>query len=155
MEETMNRFAFAAFAAVLVGCPTDDKTDSGGTDTDSTDACPTTFPGPTTVQSASVTCNGEVVTIDVETAGWTGDGYVYMLETANNMPWAEEHDLTSYDFDPCGAWDKLDVELTGGADPWERNVGSLFTCAAHFEGPVMTYAAAVLDVSGAFADCMA
>jgi len=164
MEETMNRFAFAALAAMLVGCPTDDKTDSGTTLTDTddtdetTDACETTFSGPVTVQTANVTCDASgVVTIDVETQGWTSGGYIYAVDTRNASPWADEHDLDSYEYDPCGTYDKLKVELQTGAAlaDWERNVSSVFTCDGHYEDGALSYAAAVLDLYGDVADCMA
>lgn len=157
----MNRIAFAAFAAaMLMGCPEDDKTDSG-TETDLTDTetgdCTTEYSGPVTVQEANVTCAADVATIDVMTEGWTGGGYVYTIETANAQPWADEHDLTSYEFDPCGAYDKLKVELTAGEElaNLARNESTLFTCDNHYNAGVLTYAAAVLDLQGAVADCMA
>jgi len=153
----MNRIAFAALAAtLLVGCPEDGKTDSGDTDTDTTDTtgCPTTFSGPVTVQEASASCTGDVVTIDVLTEGWTSGGTVYQIQSTVDA-WADEHDLESYEYDPCGEYDRLARELaTTTTLPTVRNESTLFACASYSDG-TMTWAVAVTDLNGDMADCLA
>ena len=158
----MNRFTFAAFAALMVGCAGDTKSDSGGTYTDGggdTGACDTTYSGPVTITTASASCASNTATIEVETEGWTADGRIYQTDNADNPPYHDEHDLTSYEFDQCGAWDHLRTTLatdTAYAD-LEENVNTLFSCANHYNSPgaVMSYAAMVYDLSGNEADCLA
>ena len=155
----MNRFTFAAFAAaMLVGCPDTGKTDSGTTDNTDTDGgCDTTYSGPVTITSGSASCTAGTATIEVETTGWTGDGRIYQTDNADNPPWEDEHDLTSYEFDACGAWDHLKTTLTTDAGlDWEENVSTLFSCDGHYNGgDVMSYAAMVNDLTGTPADCLA
>lgn len=160
----MNRFVFAAFAATLVACSGDtDKSGTSGTPptdttTHSATECPTFYDGPVLVQTASVQCDAsDNVTIDIMTDGWTSDGWVYQADNANTPYWSDNHQLASYEFDACGAYDKLDVTLTTGAAvaDWTPNVSTVFTCASHYESPVMSFAAGVWDFDGAFADCLA
>lgn len=156
------RIAFGALATLMVACSgdTDSKpTDSGittPTDTE-TGSCSTTYSGPVTVEAASVACAGTDVTIDIETAGWTSAGRVHQRDNRNNNYWSDNHDLASYAFDPCGAYDMLDVTLATGAAvaDWADGVSTVFTCAGHYEVDVMSYAAGVWDFDGAFADCLA
>lgn len=156
----MNRFAFAAFAAMMVGCSGDTDSDSGTTDTDTDPptGCASTYTGPTTVTVASASCTAGTATIEVETEGWTADGRLYQIDNADVNPWEDEHDLTSYEFDECGFYDHLRTSLTTDAGlGWEENVSTLFSCDNHYNSPgaVMSYAAMVNDITGAPADCLA
>jgi hypothetical protein len=159
----MNRSAFAALAALMVACAADTgKTDSGTTDvsdttTDTTGGtCPGGFyTGPVVVEMGSATCAADTVTFDVQTAGWTSGGMVYSIQTSAQA-WADEHDVESYEFEECGAWDHLGATVPTVLDAADavRNEGTLFACAIWGDG-TMTHAAAVNDFDGNFADCLA
>lgn len=152
------------FGMLAIGCAGESGKDSGTTTTEDC-AAEDFYTGPVTIEQASVECNGNnTVRFAAETKGWTDGGYVFSQETGNPEPqWSDQHDLASVDFDPCGAFDKLEREIQDGdtlADPtndWQENVSSVFQCDDHYESPgiVMSYAFAVVDIDGAFADCVA
>lgn len=120
------------------------------------------YSGPVTVQEASVSCGvfpgaaGERVRFYARTEGWTANGWVFSQDTANPVPnWSDTHDLESYQWDACGYQDELEQVLDQGAlvGTWATNESTVFTCAAHFEGGVMSYAVGVKDLDGNLADC--
>lgn len=114
--------------------------------------------GAITIVSTSVDCVGDTVQFGMHVEGITGDGLVFMQETANAGPHlAEEHDLVSVDSDPAVPFDDLAQSLLEDAsyDDQMRNEASLFRCRHHFEADdVMTYAFVALDVTGNVADCV-
>lgn len=132
--------------------------DSGSPDT----TCPSTFTGPVLLADLAVTCDADgAIDFYAETAGWAGGGKVFAIDSASAVPWTEEHDLESAERDPCGAWDHLHRVVPARASTastttalYERNVSSFFTCDAHIDAGVMTYAFAVLDDAGAVIDCV-
>ncbi len=162
----MKRFILLG-AVLTFGACAGDETDKGSedtatgdTETDLTTGCPTVYSGPVLIQSATVTCDAsDVVTYDVVTDGWTLEGIINAMETANATPWNDEHDLSSYEYDDCGFEDNLNSVLgTGAATATnESNANTVFTCDNHFADAngVMTYSARVYDLDGAFADCLA
>lgn len=116
------------------------------------------FTGPVLVTSASVACVADVAEVRVETQAWSGGGFFYQIESGVQPPWAEEHDLVSFEFDPRGAWDHLKVDLQTGVSlgAVERSVSTLFTCADHYDrAGIMTFAVAATDLYGEVADCLA
>ncbi len=150
----------------------DDDDDTALTDSPETDTLPVehsgpshsadsgggTFTGPVLVMSASVTCASGVAEVSAETQGWTSGGLFYQIETGNQAPWAEEHDLESVAYGPKGSWDLLGVELLAGVGlgDLERNASTLFRCDTHYnQRDIMTYAVAVFDVNETLADCLA
>ncbi|MEQ1567304.1 MAG: hypothetical protein ABMA64_16805 [Myxococcota bacterium] len=155
-----NVTALFALAAIACNGDTGDKT-SGETGTTGS-TCDTVYSGPISISTVNVTCDAaDNVTFYAETVGWTGDGQVYAMDTANVSPWSEEHDIKTYEFDACGAWDKLDLTITSGPYPgtdldlYQRNTSSFFSCSEHYGQPVMTYAFMVYDDQGVQADCVA
>lgn len=163
----MNRIATLGVIALIGGCAGDEgvKTGETGTTTDSPVDCPDGFyNGPVVVTRASATClNANTVRFEVETDGWTTDGTFFAQETGNTdspyAQWSDEHDIESYLFDECGAWDTLERELATGAGlQWVVNESTLFQCTpdVHYDGSgVMTYAARVYDLDSNFASCLA
>lgn len=161
------RYVFALAALAACSGPDDkgDSADTGALDTDGADTdtdteatCPDgVYEGPVSIVSWDVSCVNDQVTYSIETEGWTNDGVVYSQETENTPPWSDEHDLVSYEFDECQSWDKLQTVLTTGAatTDWVPNESTVFSCADHFNSPVMSYAAQVLDINGDVADCVA
>ena len=158
------RFLFRALALsiALTGASCDSKCgkcDSGG-DSGPDHCADGTYDGPTTIQEATVQCVGDDSRFYARTEGWTADGLVFSQETANPEPqWADEHELRSFEFEPCGFGDELEEILSGGAGTgdWIPGVSSVFTCADHHDSPeaVMTYAFFVWDPEGNPADCLA
>jgi hypothetical protein len=151
------------FAMLAIGCTGDSGKDSGATDSGGECAAEDFYTGPVTIETASVDCNGNTVRFSAETNGWTDGGWVFSQETGNTeAQWSDQHDLVSDEYDACGAWDRLEREIQDGStlndplDDWQENVSSVFTCDAHYnDSNVMSYAFAVVDIDGAFADCVA
>ncbi|MCB9684619.1 MAG: hypothetical protein H6738_04525 [Alphaproteobacteria bacterium] len=142
-----------------VGDDDDDhvRRDSGRTwGRDSGDPCTTTDPGPTLVEAASVVCTGTQLTVDAESQAWISLAVVHLRDNANSPYWSENHELTSYAFDPCGRWDRFDVDLDTGASvaTWQPDVSTVFTCS-HVDDDQMSYAIGIWDFDGNFADCIA
>ncbi len=111
--------------------------------------------GPPLIEAIDVSC-GERLEVDASLGGWSGGGVVYLVETADPEPWAEEHDLASYRYDLFGAWDLVRVELATGVDraAQERDVSTAFTCAGELERTDrLTWALATFDLWGGLADC--
>jgi hypothetical protein len=155
----MSRYVIFALAALAACSGPDDKDGSGDTATPGTEECPGgVYTGPVLIVDYSVTCDAnDVVTYFVETDGWTANGRVFSQETSNTPAYSDEHDLMSYEYDECQAWDRLDTVLTTGASaPATENVSTVFSCANHFNDPaVMSYAAQVYDLDGNPAHCVA
>ena len=107
----------------------------------------------TSIDSATVTCDGNTAVFTLETSG---DGpsaaSVFSQETGNPTPnFADEHDFLEAD----GVRGTLTLELaTGGSRGVEGE--TLFTCAAHHGDPqgIMTYAYRVYDEFGDLSDCI-
>jgi len=142
----------ALAAAACTGDPLGGKT-SG--DSSSTGECSTIVSDPPTIDSVSATCGGagEKITYDVRTTGLTADGYVWSVEKYA-QPWDEIHDLPSVDFDPCGTYDhlKVEIEATGDFQQYDNDRASAWTCdKVNSDG--LTYAFAVMDENGNIADC--
>lgn len=142
--------------------PTTD-TSTGSTTT----PCESVTLGPTLITSASVMCGaGDDVTISAATSGWVqvgGDNSFYATDSANVERWSESHPIDSNgNRDECGAADELELVLatnsyppSSGTSAYEPGVSSFYSCDAHFTQPVMTYAIAIVDVDGNYADCLA
>jgi hypothetical protein len=160
----------AAIAVIAAACTAGDKgVDSGVTTDSGTNACPQgTFTDPVSVQNATVEClDTSTVRFYVRTAGWTDDGYVFAQNTADESTgqsqYSDNHDMISYEYDPCGFDDELQQELNTGVLPAQaaRNQSTVFSCVPgyHYDdggGPAtMTYGFAVNDVGGNVADCLA
>lgn len=162
----LNRFALLALVATAC------TGDVGGKDTGTTTTtgeCPAAdvYNGPISIDIASADCDGDQLTYYVKTIGWTDGGYVFSQETGNTddpyAQWADEHDLVSFNFGACEDFDELRrtvSDVTTLSDPLgqvQRNESTLFNCDSNVHignGRVMTYAFAVVDVTGAFADCI-
>jgi hypothetical protein len=111
--------------------------------------------GPATITGATVSCDGALtVTLEAQTDNPAAGGQVFAIDSGNDIPWAETHDL-----DLIGS--SLVRTLTTCAypcpdlDEYVRNTSSVFSCAQHFEQPVMSYAFFATDASGAVSDCVA
>lgn len=151
-----------ALIGILATACTGDTGKDSGTDTAGGDCAAEDFyTGPVAIDTYSVDCGGNDVTFNVETTGWTDGGFVFTQETGNESSagqWSDEHTLPSVEFDSCGAWDRLERTISTGAgiNDWQENVSTLFTCEDHFGDPnVISHAFAVVDIDGAFADCVA
>lgn len=162
------RYVFALAALAACAGEKDQGTESGetGETTPPATDCPDgVYEGPVTITDYSVTCEGNSIVYFVETEGWTGGGRVFSQETSNDNAWSDEHELYSYEFDLCQAWDRLSTsndDQIGSIEPVTDindvvpNETTLFSCANHINDPnVMSYAAEVYDLNGAVVDCVA
>ncbi|MEQ1506947.1 MAG: hypothetical protein ABMB14_32265 [Myxococcota bacterium] len=145
---------YLVVAAGAVACTGDLGTKDSGTDSGTCNW----FQGPTTITRVSVDCTGSTVRFEADTEGWTDGGWVFSQETENGpSQWSDTHDLDSYEYEPCNQSDKLEQELSTGAsvEGWQIDQSTVFTCADHYNVPVMTYAFGVKDVDGNLVDCAA
>jgi hypothetical protein len=152
------KFHFALIALAAVACTGDKTTESGDTGgTTGGGTCPDgIYDGPVSIDTASAKCDAAGnISYEAKTTGLTADGYVWAIESGNNQPWDEEHDLKSYEFDSCGSYDKLNVTIQSGEFPdYVRNQASTFNCDKIGNPATMTFAFAVMDVNGDLADCL-
>jgi hypothetical protein len=114
------------------------------------------YDGPLVLMFTSVSCGeGDRVRLYAETAGWTDGGSALLVETSSGdaAPRSEAHELVSVSFDPRGRWDELERILAPGA--WEPGESTAFACPEARDLERMTFAFAVVDLDGRFADCLA
>jgi hypothetical protein len=146
----------------------DDDDDAAATTGRDTAGCPEGFnDAPPRITAASVGCDGRPeVVFAAETDAWVGaNNAVFAMETANSFPWSEDHPISpdGRNYGPCGEYDTLEAVLStrpyGTSDPdtavYAPGVSSYFTCEAHYDNSVMTYAVSVSDLDGNFSDCFA
>jgi hypothetical protein len=114
------------------------------------------FSGPVEITSAGADCTADLLTVSVQTAGWTSEGRVFVQETGAPVDpqWVEEHPLYSVQFAADGSWDQLEVRLATEVLPNEVAPGgnTAFSCAFSDQ---LTYLVAVTDLNGYPADCVA
>lgn len=184
MTKNMLMIATLSVLTTLAAC-SDDAKDSGDTQTPgtTTSTTPTTNTTSTTTATTTTTtttttsstttdtivnglatvdfveypnCTGNRWIYTAETRSWTdGNNLVNAWETGAAQGWNEEHNLPSIDFDPMGAWDRLERELEWGVGVanFQPDVNTVFTCGVHDVDPTMTFAVRVFDVDGNYADC--
>jgi hypothetical protein len=186
MKTQLAQLGLVALCVACTGLPTDktdDGTDTGASDCDTSDyydtsACDTgygVYTGATTLDTKEVSCTSHQFDFEFYTVGLTGGGQLQI----SGAGWEEDHYVASGDFDPDGWWDQLVLTLphvdpdtdgdgvgnTYGDDGWKHQENAtagtagntLYNCL-HFNSSAatlaLTFQLTVFDEDNVEADCM-
>lgn len=112
---------------------------------------------PVQVTVAQVDCDPAtgLWTWEARTDGWTRAAELDILDTGEELGWAEFHELRMIDTDPQGDWDLLSVGPLPGATPleqWEPNLNTVFDCST--DRSTLTFAIRVWNLHNDLTDCI-
>jgi hypothetical protein len=115
--------------------------------------------GPPQITDLSVECDptGQAVVISVELNATADEAALFMMDTANEPPWSEDHPMERVAGGPCSETWRVELDTTeygtGSPDAYQAGRSTLYPCPMVEDPSLMTYAAWAKN--GAGTDCLA
>ena len=152
------KFHYPLIALLAAACAGDAADKASGDTGDGTGDCTQfTYDGPVNIDKVFASCDGggENIEYRIDANGITADGVVWAIESGNSQPWDEEQPISSFEFDACGSWDHLKVNLAAGEyGDFDPGSASGFNCDKINNPATMTFAFAIYDQGSNVVDCV-
>ncbi len=121
-------------------------------------SCEERYADPARIDQLSASCDEhDRWGVVLQTRGWASRAVITLAGTAAQALWNEDHALDGGDFDPCGAWDRLEADaIETESDAWRSGQQTVFSCWQLQQlPPVLTRVVRLYALDGSLVECLA